>query len=151
MVNYWETTDKETKDTKWALASVMEPNKMNMIISNHYLFPMTEELSPAYFGRVPKLFNSKEDVIKWINEIKETISKFFSIKEDNQHYEETEKMCKEIKKKYKSVDSILIFIILQKHVYFFKEKNDGLKIIYETYYGYREEIILCPVLLKENK
>jgi len=148
MNNYWVITNEETKDTKWALGSIMELNKM---IGYNYPFPMTEELLPASFGAVPKLFDSKEDVLEWMNEIKETILKFFSIKDDIQHHEEIKKMGKEFREKYKSIDSIMFFILLQKHVYFFKDKNDGLKIIYERYHGYREEIILCPVIVKENK
>lgn len=144
----WNIVNEETKDTKWALA--LEDSHNTSIMKYDLL---TKQLSPLHnsLSKEPRLFDSKEDVMEWIKDIKERIKQFIEIPDiihDNKLIDIQNRISK-LLDGYRSPSSMILLITLHKEIEV-DDFGDGIMVSYKIYKNSRGYYVFKPVIVKKG-
>ena len=150
----WNMVNEETKETKWALAleDSYDTSEMKYDLLTKQLSPLRNSLS-----KEPRLFDSKEDVMEWIKDIKERIEQFIEIPDtihDNKLVDIQNRISK-LLDGYHSLGSMMLVIMLHKEIEV-DDFEDGIKVSYKPYKNntYKNNMgyyVFKPVIVKKEK
>ena len=144
----WNMVNAETKEIKWALAleDSYDTSKIEYNLLTKELSPLSNSLS-----KEPRLFDSKEDVMKWIKDIKERIEQFIEIP-DTIHDDKLIEIQNRISKLldgYHSLSSMMLVIMLHKEIEV-DDFGDGIIVSYKSYKNNRGYYVFKPVIVKKE-
>ena len=144
----WNMVNTETKEIKWALAleDSHATSKMEYDLLTKELSPLSNSLS-----KEPRLFDSKEDVMEWIKDIKERIKQFIEIP-DTIHDDKLVGIQNRISKLldgYHSLSSMMLVIMLHKEIEV-DDFGDGIIVSYKSYKNNRGYYVFKPVIVKKK-
>ena len=147
MNDYWAITDKETKDTKWALMV----NELSGAMPKDNL--LTKKLEPVFNAQTqePRLFDSKKEVMEWIKDIKERIGEFIKIPDniDDDKIIITQNKISKILDSHQSYHSLILLLMLHKEIDV-DDFEDGIKVSYVSHKNTKGYYIFKPVIVKKE-